>query len=631
MAQPSSIKYVLYTHYNYMEGKDFKLFSDFKELKNQEQRKDLSTLAINEAEKDVQADFDFQQLSGIGYLEKHFPQLKELLTSKLEEGNLVIFYSTGFADCLDGIAEGKTRAELLAEHKEIEFSYRYGQSLVKYMRSFYPELVARVRIITPIDLYDIFGRLHKLTADNLRWWFIGKSKAIHYDTPKSVEALLRLRLLGSGVPVFRLDHDVIFRGGEDTESNKLGLFSVISACIRTYQHCLQDPNVATFLLSASYDSQTLTGENKDKLEGWRGAFATRVFPALKVDKNILQKVGQVVEDEKKGSKSLFTWESYAEAVFSSDLARDFYGLTSKNSAATEVKGIGKIGAHPFTSIISGAMLCLSDGAILDLPPFSNFTLNVMWIDDHLKYGLHRELRHLITMKSDDELLFDIARQNGVMVKKKRAKIDNLPSYVLGSYLPTLLWGAVMDAWLNPNPLPKYLSGTPSESDTGRWGEVKRHGRSQGVFASALQLALEKGVFTTPDRFQVKNALIEVGLQRITEVRNQWAKLTAGDEGKEVETFASIWAKGTVSDYFPELADKCYGMAHKSINEREGDKKEELKKTTDLNEFQLHDDFLTLVEDALEYIEWTLNWPKIVQVVRSIEQGAVKTDLSWEPE
>ena len=37
-----------------------------------------------------------------------------------------------------------------------------------------------------------------------------------------------------------------------------------------------------------------------------------------------------------------------------------------------------------------------------------------------------------------------------------------------------------------------------------------------------------------------------------------------------------------------------------------------------------------VGDALEYIEWALNWPKIVQVVRSVEQGTVRTDMSWRP-
>ena len=76
--------------------------------------------------------------------------------------------------------------------------------------------------------------------------------------------------------------------------------------------------------------------------------------------------------------------------------------------------------------------------------------------------------------------------------------------------------------------------------------------------------------------------------------------------------------------FKNLPEKCHGIARQNFP-----LKKPLRKPADLNP-PLHDDFLTLVEDALEYIEWTLNWPKIVQVVRSVEQGKVKTDMSWKP-
>lgn len=41
-----------------------------------------------------------------------------------------------------------------------------------------------------------------------------------------------------------------------------------------------------------------------------------------------------------------------------------------------------IGANPLTATISGAALCTSPAVTLDLPPFTHFRLNVMWIDDH---------------------------------------------------------------------------------------------------------------------------------------------------------------------------------------------------------------------------------------------------------
>jgi hypothetical protein len=268
------------------------------------------------------------------------------------------------------------------------------------------------------------------------------------------------------------------------------------------------------------------------------------------------------------------------------------------------------------------MLCLSEGAILDLPPFSNFTLNVSWIDDHLKYCLHRELRHLTTITLKIEPLLSDAKLDPIIVQKARAQIMDLPSYVLGTYLPTVLWGTVVDAWVMAHPLLKYRPEYLSSPEQTAWHAIPRHGRSEGVLAAALQTALEKGSFITAERLQLRETLMRVGLERITEVRRQWTNLT----GSGAETFASVWAKGTVASFFPQLSPKCHGIAHQGIPLNDG-----LTETIHLNEYGLHDDFLTLVDDALEYIEWTLNWPRIVQVVRSVEQGTVKTDMSWKPD
>lgn len=579
------VKYVLYTHYGYNEGKDFEAWVKGTAPEN---------------------------LVGVQYFAEHLNGLHQLLTSPAYEGVLVMFYAPGFPDCLDGIAMGRLKSQLLTENNRIEFAAAVGQSITALLQR-YNDLPARVRVVTPIDLYDIFGRMNWAIAQNLRWWFIGKSQAIRYDSPKIVEAIVRLRLLGSGVPVFRLDYDVLFRGEENKQLPDLGLFKTVASCLRAYRLRMDEPTVATFLLSASYDTRALAPpESSASLAAWRGAFATRMFPALPV----------VAEQIARVEKKKCTWEQYAESVFDSGLARKYYGLADDDLVTEGVKGIGKIGAHPIASIISGAMLCLSEGAILDLPPFSNFTLNVSWIDDHLKYCLHRELRHLTTISLKMEPLLSDAKLDPIMVQKARAPIENLPSYVLGVYLPTLLWGTVVDAWITANPLLKYRPEYLSTAEQHQWHAITRHGRSEGVLSSALQTALEKGSFITAERLRLRETLVEVGLKRITEVRKQWIGLT----GAGAESFASIWAKGTVKSFFPGLPNRCHGIAHDGISVSD-----ELTETIHLNEYGLHDDFLTLVDDALEYIEWTLNWPKIVQVVRSVEQGTVKTDLSWKPE
>jgi hypothetical protein len=56
----------------------------------------------------------------------------------------------------------------------------------------------------------------------------------------------------------------------------------------------------------------------------------------------------------------------------------------------------------------------------------------------------------------------------------------------------------------------------------------------------------------------------------------------------------------------------------------------MKSVFQLNHF-LSDDFRALLDDAIDYIEWTLHWPQIVQVVRSVEPGVLRVDLAWQPE
>ena len=71
-----------------------------------------------------------------------------------------------------------------------------------------------------------------------------------------MEAIIRLRLIGNGVPVFRLDHDVIFQE-KNKDIDDLGLFKAIEWAVRAYQLRLAKPDVLTFLFSASYNASAL--------------------------------------------------------------------------------------------------------------------------------------------------------------------------------------------------------------------------------------------------------------------------------------------------------------------------------------------------------------------------------------
>lgn len=580
-------KYVLYSHYAYGEGDDFESW-----------RKGVPC----------------SELTGMRYLVRHLAGLSQLLASPAYEGLLVLFYAPGFsfATCLQGIADGFSREKLLSSHEELA----YANDIANYVDSILPqygELYSRLRFVTPLDLYDIIGRINWTIADNLKWWFIGTTDKIRYDTPKIVEAIVRLRILGTGVPVFRLDYDVLFRGKENEDAPDLGMFKAIASCLRAFQLRRDEASIATFLLSASYDTRdVLSPSSRGDFASWVGAFATRVFPALPIDKRRIEAV------QASGSQEPYGWDEYAHDVFDETMARRFFGIRASGLKNQGVSGIGKIGANPIVSVISGAMFCLSDGAILDLPPFSNFGINVSWIDDHLKYSLHRELRHLTTVELKIEPLLSDAKLDTVMVRKARSRIGNLPGYVLGMYLPTLLWGTVMDAWITSDALLKFRPEHLARSDKERWEGLPRKGRSQAILSGALQGALEKEHLGKGERERLRENLTVRALERINEVRDQWAGLA--DAG--CETFASIWAKGITRSYFENLEPRCHGIAEPDVPVGKP-----ISKPVELNRY-LGDDFRQLLSDAIEYIEWTLHWPQIVQVVRSVEQGTVRTDMSW---
>lgn len=148
-----------------------------------------------------------------------------------------------------------------------------------------------------------------------------------------------------------------------------------------------------------------------------------------------------------------------------------------------------------------------------------------------------------------------------------------------------------------------------------------------MLPSALQKALKECNAVRAGE-GLEDRLYEVALRRINEVRRQWRELTENG----VETFASLWAKGEAPSICadlmgdPDLKLKYVGIAHPGVVPAHSDVPH--KHSLD---GALADDLHSLVRDAKEYIKWALNWPTIVQIVRSIEQGTLRTDLNFDPE
>jgi hypothetical protein len=354
---------------------------------------------------------------------------------------------------------------------------------------------------------------------------------------------------------------------------------------------------------------------------WSRAFATRVHPALVVDSDGIRDVCLKTPEEQDDA-----WQQYANKHFDEGFARKFYGLTEEKSRLrTDFgEGLASVGAHPQYAVISGALLCLSEGAILDLPPFSNFRNNVMWIDDHLKYSLHRAMRHF---SSEEPLSLEPglsdARLDNVTVTKARAPVHDLPRYVFGTYLPTLLYGTIMDSWITADPILKWrLSALDVEKQIA-WRRAKEKQHEPPLPAAMLK-TLSVGVFAQDAENRFRQTLLDHAVRRVDEVRKLWGQIR--DEGRE--SFASCWAQGRVDDvvpdgYFASARDDMW-MGLYLQRRSQG-----FTRLGDLPPAVLEKVY-ELCEDTARYVHWCLDWPRFVQIVRSIPQGAFPGDLSWTP-
>ncbi len=97
-----AIKYVLYSHYSVSEQDDFEKYSN------------------NEVD-------SIEKLNGVQHLENHLKGLKELLTAPGHEGQLVLFYSSGFEEFIHGISESNDVKTMVKNYPRLAFSSKIAE------------------------------------------------------------------------------------------------------------------------------------------------------------------------------------------------------------------------------------------------------------------------------------------------------------------------------------------------------------------------------------------------------------------------------------------------------------------------------------------------------------------------
>jgi len=249
---------------------------------------------------------------------------------------------------------------------------------------------------------------------------LGSGKYMRYDSPKMVDAILRIAGRNTGRPLFRIDDDV-------------------------------EPRNASFkkLLIAF---RKLPNRSLDAIYAFSGGYG-----------------GWDYSNPRQQQKALLN--NYA--VRTSHLAqRTSAGWQlHPTQCGAFLKGLSLIGAHQGFSrtkgagdkadaqVISGAGLCLSYAAVKKLPPFANLDNAVTWIDDHLKRKMHEALDDLGANRST-------ARVKGALFKQDRHPSGLCDSDMMGvgaqNYLCTLARGCIFDALVhsggNLGPYTEFIRG-----------------------------------------------------------------------------------------------------------------------------------------------------------------------------
>jgi len=456
-----------------------------------------------------------------------------------------------------------------------------------------------IKVLTSLDLVEIFAQMSDV--QELRNFLIGEKGEFRYDAPKIVDAIIRLRLFDSGIPVFRLDSDVLF-SPKNVDRNKhlKQLQNAICGQLQAIKEHGSNARIYSTILSASYtpDSEK---NNLQTLDQMTTAYATRVSPIFKFTANTYADL----------NSSNLNDDELAERCFDKDIAKLFFNNNFLRQWAA-----------PTTAVISGALLYMSDGVVLDLPPFSNLSMNVMWIDDHLRYALHRELGNFSSETRKDGYGHDLTTQNKKnAVKKYRGGHKNFIIYTLATYMPSLLWGSIYDAWISENTIVKLrYAELNSDEEKKEWKNCKKKaGINRGILTHKIK-QIQSGRELN-NVASLREELLESAIIRIKNMKKAFEEKKSELE----DTLGYQWITGNVDNRIQRFIDNK--IKNKNATEKrtiiELSKGIPWDNTTSepiiSNNSLLGKNLNRLITEAIHYLRWVEKWPNVVQVIRSVDR------------
>ena len=306
----------------------------------------------------------------------------------------------------------------------------------------------------------------------------------------------------------------------------------------------------------------------------------------------------------------------------------------------------------------------------------------MWIDDYLRDTFTKELKRP-TRCSYQEMLALKPRFGDGQVVKGRGMPSNVAWYTLELYLPTLLWGMVMDSFISADPdrkdlwrrrrllqqqqrrqqeplAPRSAGAKPSawphlQPPTGR--AATRCGGNEGPLVKAVNRVLATGSEVSNDDVRALRAdLRRTALRRIRTVYLRFRRLkiepgvpasetsATGDTNHKsvqpgtLETFACLWAERRVA---LRLAGSLGCQATRAITglseeeqqepmgrgDRRADQEVPMPTLSDLSP-PVAEKLECVISDCIQYLRWVKLWPRMVQAIRSIRDGDLPSDILY---
>jgi len=206
-------------------------------------------------------------------------------------------------------------------------------------------------------LVDVLSALQRRAGEqkaDIRLLLLGSGMKMAYDSPKIVDAILRIAGRFTGSPVFRVD--------EDVEPDNVAFQKLLDAYA-----LMPNPN-AIFAYSGGYGGWDFT-RGDERQQALLNNYAVRTAHLAKCDSSGRW---QVAPDDCK---------KFLDGISDMGVQQAFENAQSG-------------GNNRHAQVISGAGFVLSAEAIRKLPPFANLDNMIVWIDDHLKRTMHEALDDL---------------------------------------------------------------------------------------------------------------------------------------------------------------------------------------------------------------------------------------------